>query len=127
VPVRPSGDVNLGASFIAFEALLPAPTRSDGAAGKPSDPAETTLQLPPEDTAVDMDVSSGEVDAPLAVRRERVTPGAADRGAKIASRLVDYFVSVPGDPGRWSVAAFLSGAETRGTSSPTPWSSDLTR
>ena len=58
------------------------------------------------DTAADMDVSSGEVDGAMAVRRERVEPAAADRGAGMASRRVDYFLAVPGDPARWFVAAF---------------------
>lgn len=106
LPMRLAGDVNLGASFIISEALLPARARSDGAAGKASAPAEIALQLLSEDTAANMDVSSGEVDGALAVRRERVAPAVADRGAEMASRRVDYFVSVPGDPGRWFVAAF---------------------
>jgi hypothetical protein len=106
LPMRLSGDVNLGASIIVSEALLPAHACSGGAAGRASDPTEIALQLLSGDTAADMDVSSDEVDGALAVRRERVAPAAADRGAEMASRRVDYFVSVPGDPGRWFVAAF---------------------
>ncbi|MET9906471.1 hypothetical protein ABZZ74_06560 [Streptomyces sp. NPDC006476] len=106
LPMRLAGDVNLGASIIISEALLPARARSDGAADKASAPAEIALQLLSGDTAANMDVSSGEVDGALALRRERVAPAVADRGAEMASRRVDYFVSVPGDPGRWFVAAF---------------------
>ncbi|MFJ6081606.1 hypothetical protein ACIQI8_09390 [Streptomyces sp. NPDC092369] len=106
LPMRLSGNVNLGASIIVSEALLPARTCSDGAPGTASDPTEIALQLLSGDMAADVDVSSGEVDGALGVRRERVAPAAVDRGAEMASRRVDYFVSVPGDPGRWLVAAF---------------------
>ncbi|MGP3948558.1 hypothetical protein [Streptomyces sp. 7N604] len=106
LPIRLSGETNLGASIIVSEALLPTRTDSNGTTTHVSDPAETALQLVSGDRAADMDVSSGEVDGALAVRRERVAPPAADRGAELASRRVDYFVSVPGDPGRWFVAAF---------------------
>ena len=53
-----------------------------------------------------MDLSSGEVDGALAVRRERIAPADPKRGAELASRRVDYLVSVPGDPSRWFVTAF---------------------
>ncbi|MFF1703353.1 hypothetical protein [Streptomyces sp. NPDC058252] len=105
LPMRLSGDVNLGASIIVSEVLLPARTGSDGAASQAADPAEIAVQLLSRG-AGDIDVSSGEVDGALAVRRERVAPAAAGQGVESASRRVDYFVSVPGDPGRWFVAAF---------------------
>ncbi|MEU6255547.1 hypothetical protein [Streptomyces sp. NPDC047043] len=105
LPMRLSGDVNLGASIIVSEALLPARTGSVGTPGQGADPAEIAVQLL-SGRAGDMDVSSGEIDGALVVRRERVAPAAAGEGVESAARRVDYFVSVPGDPGRWFVAAF---------------------
>ncbi|KOV59830.1 hypothetical protein ADL01_34480 [Streptomyces sp. NRRL WC-3618] len=57
-------------------------------------------------SASEMDLSSGEIDGALAVRRERVVPAAPERSAELASRRVEYLVAVPGDPGQWLVAAF---------------------
>jgi len=108
LPMRLAGEANLGASIIVSETLVPARTSPDTTTGRGSDPTEIALRLLAGDRAADMDVSSGEVDGALAVRRERVAPAAAaaDRGTEMAGRRVDYFMSVPGDPARWFVAAF---------------------
>ncbi|WP_231911175.1 hypothetical protein [Streptomyces chartreusis] len=78
----------------------------NAATASASDSAEIAGQLMSRDDGTDLDLSSGEVDGALAVRRERIVPAAADRGLELASRRVDYLVSVPGDPGRWFLAAF---------------------
>ncbi|MDT9697171.1 hypothetical protein [Streptomyces sp. P17] len=114
LPMRLSGEVNLGASIIVSETRLPTRSDESGTTGAISDPAEVAAQLMSRDGGSNIDLSSGEVDGALAVRRERVVPAAPDRGVEMDSRRVDYFVSVPGDPGRWFVAAF----STIGAGSP---------
>ncbi|MEU6224836.1 hypothetical protein [Streptomyces sp. NPDC047042] len=109
LPVKPAWEVNLGASFTVSNARLPARSGADGASSGVSDPADIAVQLlSADDTASDseMDLSSGEVDGALAVRRERVVSASPERGAELASRRVEYLVAVPGDPGQWLVAAF---------------------
>ncbi|MFJ8086340.1 hypothetical protein ACIQ6Y_38000 [Streptomyces sp. NPDC096205] len=106
LPMRLAGEVNLGASIIVSQARVPAPVVSGVSAGDLSDPADVAVQLMADGEAADAEVSSGEVDGALAVRRERVMSAAPEQGVELASRRVDYFVSVPGDPGRWFVAAF---------------------
>ncbi|MFE9763210.1 hypothetical protein ACFYPC_01540 [Streptomyces sp. NPDC005808] len=110
LPVKPAGEVNLGASFTVSNARLPARSEPDPAAsGEVSDPAEIAVQLLSVDgmaSASEMDLSSGEVDGALAVRRERVVPAAPERGAELGSRRVEYLVAVPGDPSQWLVVAF---------------------
>lgn len=109
LPVKLAGEVNLGASFTVSNARLPARSGPDGASSEVSDPAEIAVQLLSADgtaSASEMDLSSGEVDGALAVRRERVVPAAPELGAELGSRRVEYLVAVPGDPGQWLVAAF---------------------
>jgi hypothetical protein len=106
LPMRLAGDVNLGASIIVSEARVPAPAASGPSAVGPSNPADVAVQLMADGDIADSEVSSGDVDGALAVRRERVMSAATEQGAELASRRVDYFVSVPGDPDHWFVAAF---------------------
>lgn len=109
LPVKLAGEVNLGASFTVSSARLPARSGPDDAPSEVSDPAEIAVQLLSADgtaSASEMDLSSGEVDGTLAVRRERVVPAAPELGAELGSRRVEYLVAVPGDPGQWLVAAF---------------------
>ncbi|MFD4546081.1 hypothetical protein [Streptomyces sp. NPDC058466] len=109
LPVKLAGEVNLGASFTVSNARLTARSGPDGDLGRVSDPAEIAVQLLPGNGAAstsEMDLSSGEVDGALAVRRERVVPAAPERGVELASRRVEYLVAVPGDPSQWLVAAF---------------------
>ncbi|NEC88644.1 hypothetical protein G3I71_23160 [Streptomyces sp. SID12501] len=109
LPVKLTGAVNLGASFTVSNARLPTRSGPDGASSEVSDPAEIAVQLLSADgtgSASEMDLSSGEVDGALAVRRERVVPAAPERGAELGSRRVEYLVAIPGDPGQWLVAAF---------------------
>ncbi|WP_254394646.1 hypothetical protein [Streptomyces sp. AC512_CC834] len=104
LPVKPVGDeeFNLGASILVTETVLP--TRNTG--GPRTPPSEVAVQLLTNDGTEDGDLSSGEVDGALAVRRENVAAAAPDRGAPSGSRRVEYMVSVPGDPDRWFIAAF---------------------
>ncbi|MFJ4829330.1 hypothetical protein ACIP79_05300 [Streptomyces sp. NPDC088747] len=109
LPVKLAGEVNLGASFTVSNARLPARSGPDGVSSGVSDPAEIAVQLLSADGMAsdsEMDVSSGEVDGSLAVRRERVVPAAPERAAELGSRRVEYLVAVPGDPSQWLVAAF---------------------
>lgn len=109
LPVKLAGEVNLGASFTVSNARLPAHSGPDGTSSEMSDPAEIAVQLLSVDgtaSASEIELSSGEVDGALAVRRERVVPAAPERGVEFASRRVEYLVAVPGDPGQWLVVAF---------------------
>ncbi|MFF1764319.1 hypothetical protein [Streptomyces sp. NPDC058249] len=117
LPVKLAGEVNLGASFTVSNARLTARSGPDGDLGRVSDPAEIAVQLLSGNGAAstsEMDLSSGEVDGALAVRRERVVPAAPERGVELASRRVEYLVAIPGDPSQWLVAAF----STIGAGSP---------
>ncbi|QLA57529.1 hypothetical protein HWN34_13655 [Streptomyces violascens] len=105
LPVRPVGETGLGASIVVSEALPP----RQRAGGPPAPPTEVAVQLLTRDAPAaigEADLSSGEIDGALAVRREYVAGADPSRGAELASRRVEYIASVPGDPGRWFVAAF---------------------
>ncbi|WP_436737564.1 hypothetical protein [Streptomyces sp. BBFR102] len=107
LPVRPVGETNLGASVVVSEALLPRPRRQGGGASAP--PTEVAVRLLARDAPAavgETDLSSGEIDGALAVRREYVAAADPARGADPAARRVEYIASVPGDPARWFVAAF---------------------
>ncbi|MGW7631321.1 hypothetical protein ACWGKO_20690 [Streptomyces griseoincarnatus] len=103
VPVKPVGDqeFNLGASILVTETTLP--ERQRGATY--ADPTDLAIQLLSRDSP-NADLSSGEVDGAVAVRREFVAKADPSHGVEVASRRVEYIVSVPGDPARWFVAAF---------------------
>lgn len=103
LPVKPMGDFNLGASILVSESLLP---RRAGAQEPPAEPSEVAVQLLARDGVEDADLSSGDIDGALAVRREHVAEAAPAKGAELGSRRVEYILSVPGDPNRWFVAAF---------------------
>ena len=102
LPVRPTDDVNLGASIVVSESLLP--SREQGA--HRAKPPELAMQLLSRDGVEGADLSSGEIDSAIAVRREHVAGPQPDQGVQLASRRVEYVVSVPDDPDRWFVAAF---------------------
>lgn len=109
LPMKMAGQVNLGASIIVSDARLPPRSGPEGDFSRVPDPLEIAVQLVSGGDAAsasDMDLSSGEVDGALAVRREWIAPADPKRGAELASRRVDYLVSVPSDPSRWFVAAF---------------------
>lgn len=108
LPVRPVGEGNLGASIVVSESLLPRYERS-GEGGPGASPTEVAVQLLTRDAPAALgqaDLSSGEIDGALAVRREYVAAADPSRGVELAARRVEYIVSVPGDPARWLVAAF---------------------
>ncbi|MCT9139501.1 hypothetical protein [Streptomyces violarus] len=100
LPVRSMSNANLGASIVVSESFLPG--RREQAAH--SEPTDVAMQLLSSDGAENADLSSGELDGALAVRREHIAD--ADRGAALGSRHVEYVVSVPDDPDRWFAAAF---------------------
>ncbi|MFJ6569857.1 hypothetical protein ACIQNU_20790 [Streptomyces sp. NPDC091292] len=116
LPVKLAGEVNLGASFTVSPARIPSRTTGPGGGADPeggtrpvSDSAEIAVQLLAGDGAAgaaDVELSSGEIDGALAVRRERVVPADPERGMELASRRVEHLVAVPGDAGRWLVVAF---------------------
>jgi hypothetical protein len=64
------------------------------------------VQLLSSDGTDNADLSSGELDGALAVRREHIADADRDQGAGLGSRRVEYLVSVPEDPDRWFAAAF---------------------
>ncbi|MFE1045120.1 hypothetical protein ACFW5S_04410 [Streptomyces olivaceus] len=113
LPVRPVGDEEFipGASILVTETMLP--TQKGEKTRTPSN--EIAVQLLTEDSPAHADLSSGEVDGALAVRREHIAAATPDRGVVAASRRVEYIVSVPGDPNRWFVAAFstIGGGDPR--------------
>ncbi|WP_234393030.1 hypothetical protein [Streptomyces pactum] len=78
LPVKPVSDeeFNLGASILVTETVVP--TR--GPHGSRTPPSEIAVQLLTRDGAENADLSSGEVDGALAVRREHVAAAAPDRG-----------------------------------------------
>jgi hypothetical protein len=102
LPVRSAGNVNLGASIVTSETLLP--RHHEQAAHV--EPTDVAVQLLSSDGADSADLSSGELDGALAVRREHVADADPDRGVGLGSRRVEYIVSVPDDPDRWFAAAF---------------------
>ncbi|MET7701032.1 hypothetical protein [Streptomyces sp. NPDC005485] len=107
LPMRLSSEVNLGASIVVSETQLPSRSGADTESSPLSNPAEVALQLLSGDGGgIDVDLSSGEVDGALAVRRERVVLADPERRDELATRRIDYIVSVPDDPTRWFIAAF---------------------
>ncbi|MGW3724964.1 hypothetical protein [Streptomyces sp. NPDC000851] len=113
LPVKPVGDgtFNLGASILVSETLLP----RRGQASDKSEPTDVAVQLLSRDGVEEADLSSGDIDGALAVRREHVVEADPEKGAELGSRRVEYIVSVPGDPDRWFVAAFstMGGGDPR--------------
>ncbi|MFA3875273.1 hypothetical protein ABS735_16500 [Streptomyces sp. MMCC 100] len=103
LPMRSTSDVNLGASIVVSESLLP---RQRGQVGAHFEPTDVAVHLLSQDGVVNADLSSGELDGALAVRREYVAEADSGKGADLASRRVEYIVAVPDDPNRWFVAAF---------------------
>ncbi|MFF4253156.1 hypothetical protein ACFY1L_18310 [Streptomyces sp. NPDC001663] len=109
LPMKLAGEVNLGASFTVSQARLPVRSQAAGGATRASDTTEVAVQLlvgeSPTNTS-EVDLSSGEVDGAVAVRRERVVPADPARGIELASRRVEYLVAVPADPSQWLLVAF---------------------
>ncbi|MGW7065764.1 hypothetical protein ACWGII_22270 [Streptomyces sp. NPDC054855] len=102
LPVKPMGEYSIGASILVSESLLP---RRQGQPNE-AEPTEAAVQLLSRDGVKGADLSSGEVDGALAVRREHVVKADSGHGTELASRRVEYMISVPDDPDRWFVAAF---------------------
>ncbi|MFD6432714.1 hypothetical protein [Streptomyces venezuelae] len=106
LPVKPMGDFNVGASILVSESLVPRRPGQPREAAEPTEVAVQLLSRDGRDDVTDADLSSGEIDGALAVRREHVADAAPGKGAELASRRVEYILSVPADPDRWFVAAF---------------------
>jgi len=109
LPLKLADEVNLGASFTISQARLPLSMHPGSDVNRVPDPAEIAVQLlagqsPPSTS--ELDLSSGEIDGAVAVRRERVVPADPERGVELASRRVEYLVAVPADPAQWLVVAF---------------------
>lgn len=102
LPVKPTADVTLGASIVVSEELLRRHRRDANL----SDPTQVAIQLLSQDGVDGGDWSSGEIDGALAVRREHVVQEDPGKGIELASRRVEYIVSVPDDPNRWFISAF---------------------
>ncbi|MFH9175937.1 hypothetical protein [Streptomyces albogriseolus] len=102
LPVKPTAEVNLGASIVVSEELL----RRHRKDANPDDPTQVAIQLLSQNGDDGGDWSSGEIDGALAVRREHVVQGDPGKGIELASRRVEYIVSVPDDPNRWFISAF---------------------
>ncbi|MFE2277931.1 hypothetical protein ACFXAE_11870 [Streptomyces sp. NPDC059454] len=115
LPVRLAGERNLGASIVVSEARLPSRSAADGPDVVVTDPVEVAARLLSKTPGTGVDLSSGEVDGALAVRRDQVMAADPGRGAEMDSRRVDYLVSVPGEPGLWFMAAFstIGGGDPR--------------
>jgi hypothetical protein len=103
LPVKPTKDANLGASIVVSETILPQQREQ---VAYETESTEVAVQLLSRDGVEDADLSSGEIDGAVAVRREHTSGADPDRGAALASRRVEYIASVPDDPYRWFVAAF---------------------
>ncbi|MEU0679247.1 hypothetical protein [Streptomyces albogriseolus] len=103
VPVKPMGDqeFNLGASILVTETTLPERTRGATYA----DPTDLAAQLLSRE-GVNVDLSSGDVDGAVAVRREYVADADPNQGIEVASRRVEYIISIPGQAAQWFIAAF---------------------
>jgi hypothetical protein len=109
LPVKTADEVNLGASFTVSNVRLPAGSGPDDCTGRAPRVADIAVQLLAGSDAEgsrETDLSSGEVDGGVAVRRERIVAADPERGLELASRRVEYLVAVPGDPDQWLVAAF---------------------
>ncbi|WP_371599097.1 hypothetical protein [Streptomyces sp. NBC_00564] len=103
LPVKPmGGNFSLGASILVSETPLPRRVETTDR----TEPTDLAVQLLSRDGVEGADLSSGEIDGALAVRREHVAEANPGEGAELASRRVEYIVSVPDDPDRWFVAAF---------------------
>lgn len=103
LPVKPLGEFSIGASILVSESLLP---RRHGQPLSEAETTEVAVRLLSRDGVEGADLSSGEVDGALAVRREHVEKADSGQGTDLASRRVEYMISVPDDPDRWFVAAF---------------------
>ena len=101
LPFTPTAEVNLGASIVVTEELLPRRGTM-----YPRDPTQVAVQLLSRDGVNGADLSSGEIDGAVAVRREHVAEEDPGKGVELASRRVEYIASVPDDPARWFIAAF---------------------
>ncbi|MGW6026648.1 hypothetical protein [Streptomyces sp. NPDC055099] len=105
LPVKPMGEFSVGASILVSESLL-SRRRAQPQPQNAAEPTEAAVRLLSRDGVEGADLSSGEVDGALAVRREHVAKADSGQGTELASRRVEYMISVPGDPDRWFVAAF---------------------
>jgi hypothetical protein len=109
LPMKLADEVNLGGSFTVSRVRLPRSTDPGGDVNQVSDPTQIAVQLLSRQNATstsEIDLSSGEIDEAVAVRRERVVPADPERGVELASRRVEYLVAVPADPRQWLVLAF---------------------
>lgn len=97
-PVEPAQDGPVPASFLVSEARYSAPAED----GEEIDPAQVLAYLASE--------SAGpriiEADGAPGLRTEQIVRPGPEAEFQYASRRVEYTLAVPGNPGRWLVAAF---------------------
>ena len=100
-PVEPAQDGPVPASFLVSEARYAAPAQ-DGEGGEEIDPAQVLAYLASE--------SAGgriiEADGAPGLRTEQIVRPGPEAEFQYAARRVEYTLAVPGNPGRWLVAAF---------------------
>lgn len=104
LPVEPAQDGPVPASFVVSEAryLPPAQDGQEGEDGEEIDPAPVLAYLASESAGARI----VEADGAPGLRTEQIVRPGPEAEFQYASRRVEYTLAVPGNPGRWLVAAF---------------------
>jgi hypothetical protein len=97
-PVEPAQDGPVPASFLVSEARYSAPAED----GEEIDPAQVLAYLASESAGARII----EADGAPGLRTEQIVRPGPEAEFQYASRRVEYTLAVPGNPGRWLVAAF---------------------
>jgi hypothetical protein len=100
LPVEPAQDGPVPASFLVSEARYSAPA-ADGEDGE-IDPAQVLAYLASESAGARII----EADGAPGLRTEQIVRPAPEAEFQYATRRVEYTLAVPGNSGRWLVAAF---------------------
>jgi hypothetical protein len=97
-PVEPAQDGPVPASFLVSEARYSAPAED----GEEIDPAQVLAYLASESAGARII----EADGAPGLRTEQIVHPGPEAEFQYATRRVEYTLAVPGNPGRWLVAAF---------------------
>jgi hypothetical protein len=97
-PVDPTQDGPVPASFLVSEARYSPAAET----GEEIDPAQVLAYLASESEGARII----EADGAPGLRTERIAPPGPEAELQYATRRVEYTLAVPGNPGRWLVAAF---------------------
>lgn len=100
-PVDPAQDGPVPASFLVSEARY-SPPAEDGEDGGEIDPAQVLAYLASESAGARI----VEADGAPGLRTEQIVRPGPEAEFQYATRRVEYTLAVPGNPGRWLVAAF---------------------